>query len=330
MSNAQETSCAHGGSGVDALPLLQIVNCTDAMQTASAIWTSHTDDPRAFGQAMTSLAKVYIRYPALSSAKSIKVLAGLAVDAFLNHDYVTSVAFCKLACFGRHIQSLGSADKFFQQSLAVNTHLGVGSDVEISALSSATQYNGMVAKVVAYDAAKDRWAVRLPNSDAIKVKAANLIVKSEPPGGLTPWGTPARFRLKAGEEPLELLACEKAIRSLQINEMYLLCRLQEEVPCDCLDVENPCSPRFGEILDPAMPPPDIATRENAPKRFPYLADCARCRAPGGGGELKRCSRCRMVRYCSAACQREDWPCHRARCPDPARIPAWWGRMCSPA
>lgn len=315
---------------MDALPLLQIIHSTDAMQAASMVCTKYTNDPRSLGQALTSLAKVYIRHPNLSTAKSRKVLLGLAVDAFLNHGYTTSVSFYKLSRLSKYIESLGSAEKFFQQSLGADLHLGVGSEVEITALQSATQYNGMAAKVVAYDSAKSRWIVRLPSSDEIKVKGANLIVKSDPPGGLTPWGTPARFRLKPGEEPVdsEYVACSKEILACQINDMYLLCCLQEEVPCDCLDVENPCSARFGEILDPSMPPPDMATQEKASKRIVYLHDCARCRAERtAGGEFKKCSRCRMVRYCSAAWQLEDWPHHR---PYPARIPGWWGKLSSPA
>jgi hypothetical protein len=332
MTSAQETKCLHGGNPMDALPLLQILQSSDLMETANIIFTVHAKDPRSSGQALTSLARVYTSHPKLCTAKSRKVLLGLAVDAFLNHDYITSVSFCKLACFSKHIESIGSAEKFFQQTLSVNTRLGVGSEVEISDLQSATQYNGMVAKAVAFDSAKGRWIVRLPSSDEIKVKAANLIVKSEPPGALTPWGTPAQFRLKAGEEPLQFVACSKEIKNFQINEMYLLCCLQDEVPCSCLDVENPCSARFGEILDPTMPPPDIVTQENASKRFPYLLDCARCRAEraAGAADFKRCSRCRMVRYCSAACQLEDWPHHRVRCPNSALIPAWWGRMTSAA
>ena len=189
----------------------------------------------------------------------------------------------------------------------------------------------MLAKVCSYDDAKDRWIVRLASKgEELRVKAINLIVKSDPPEFMTPWGTPSRFLLKDGEEPLQYVACAQEIRNFQINEMYLLCCLQAKVPCHCLDFENPCPSRFGEILDPAMPPPDIVTQENASKRSAYLHDCARCRAERtGSGEFKKCSRCRMVRYCSAACQREDWPFHRARCPEPARIPAWWGMMSSP-
>jgi hypothetical protein len=31
------------------------------------------------------------------------------------------------------------------------------------------------------------------------------------------------------------------------------------------------------------------------------------------GELKECAACRAVRYCGKACQKEDWPAHKATC-----------------
>lgn len=32
-----------------------------------------------------------------------------------------------------------------------------------------------------------------------------------------------------------------------------------------------------------------------------------------GGVLLQCSRCRSIKYCSAACQRKDWPIHKPAC-----------------
>ena len=37
------------------------------------------------------------------------------------------------------------------------------------------------------------------------------------------------------------------------------------------------------------------------------------RPPKEGGELKRCSRCQITRYCSVQCQRKDWDFHRFAC-----------------
>ena len=42
--------------------------------------------------------------------------------------------------------------------------------------------------------------------------------------------------------------------------------------------------------------------------------CSNCKhPPKGGGELKRCSRCHITRYCSVQCQRKDWDFHRFAC-----------------
>lgn len=32
-----------------------------------------------------------------------------------------------------------------------------------------------------------------------------------------------------------------------------------------------------------------------------------------GGVLLQCSRCRSIKYCSATCQRKDWPIHKPAC-----------------
>lgn len=40
--------------------------------------------------------------------------------------------------------------------------------------------------------------------------------------------------------------------------------------------------------------------------------CSKCKQTKEN--LKRCSRCRSVRYCSVDCQRSDWTLHRTSCP----------------
>lgn len=39
--------------------------------------------------------------------------------------------------------------------------------------------------------------------------------------------------------------------------------------------------------------------------------CTKCKQPKGN--LKRCSRCRSVKYCSVECQRSDWTVHKLSC-----------------
>ena len=57
---------------------------------------------------------------------------------------------------------------------------------------------------------------------------------------------------------------------------------------------------------------------------PYFSHCARCTSatlkpvdessPSTNGPLLRCSRCKMVKYCSKACQKAHWrACHRESC-----------------
>ena len=42
--------------------------------------------------------------------------------------------------------------------------------------------------------------------------------------------------------------------------------------------------------------------------------CSNCKhPPKEGGELKRCSRCHITRYCSVQCQKKDWDFHRFAC-----------------
>ncbi|KAK7755038.1 hypothetical protein SLS62_002853 [Diatrype stigma] len=42
--------------------------------------------------------------------------------------------------------------------------------------------------------------------------------------------------------------------------------------------------------------------------------CAVCDKAGGEGiEIKKCGRCKSRAFCSVACQRQDWPSHKAAC-----------------
>ena len=45
-----------------------------------------------------------------------------------------------------------------------------------------------------------------------------------------------------------------------------------------------------------------------------LETCANCDYTGGpGAKLLSCSRCKAVKYCGVACQREQWPVHKSAC-----------------
>ena len=56
---------------------------------------------------------------------------------------------------------------------------------------------------------------------------------------------------------------------------------------------------------------DMAARAapRAPPPAALTTSCAQCRAPG----VLRCASCRSVHYCGRACQKADWPVHKALC-----------------
>ncbi|KAI0765926.1 hypothetical protein BD413DRAFT_573354 [Trametes elegans] len=49
--------------------------------------------------------------------------------------------------------------------------------------------------------------------------------------------------------------------------------------------------------------------------YPLAGSCASCQREETAGEdgLKRCSRCKLTRYCSVECQRKDWARHKVAC-----------------
>eukprot|EP00983_Pelagomonas_calceolata_P076646 1153508-Pelagomonas_calceolata.AAC.1 len=53
------------------------------------------------------------------------------------------------------------------------------------------------------------------------------------------------------------------------------------------------------------------TAETARATSSRARACAECGKTDGG--LQRCGGCRVVRYCSAACQRKAWPAHKKEC-----------------
>ena len=51
--------------------------------------------------------------------------------------------------------------------------------------------------------------------------------------------------------------------------------------------------------------------------------CSNCKHPPKvGGELKRCSRCHITRYCSVQCQKKDWDFHRFACSVVAKVKSY--------
>ena len=50
-----------------------------------------------------------------------------------------------------------------------------------------------------------------------------------------------------------------------------------------------------------------------------VGGCANChRQPEKGLEIKKCTRCRITRYCDKECQKKDWSFHRFECDEVAK------------
>lgn len=53
--------------------------------------------------------------------------------------------------------------------------------------------------------------------------------------------------------------------------------------------------------------PEGTRLEDLPTKFCAAPECK------NGKDLKKCSRCKSAMYCSSACQKRDWPNHKAQC-----------------
>ena len=69
------------------------------------------------------------------------------------------------------------------------------------------------------------------------------------------------------------------------------------------------SPQIVERLEARMHLASLLNGEEVADDEEQLA-CEHC---GNFGELKRCSRCKIVYYCSVECQRTHWKSHRSNC-----------------
>ena len=71
---------------------------------------------------------------------------------------------------------------------------------------------------------------------------------------------------------------------------------------------------FQEFLDRASAEFDRIMDMTATKEItPRCARCGKQKGDSGAAKLAVCGRCKLVRYCSRKCQREDWPEHKKVC-----------------
>lgn len=107
----------------------------------------------------------------------------------------------------------------------------------------------------------------------------------------------------------------KALKTLTRSQAHFICDM------DFAHVRKGLT-RFhamvhGLGLADAHSPYNTMLRRPARIVHPLAGSCADCErdetAENDGACLKRCSRCRMTRYCSAACQKRDWSRHKIVC-----------------
>ena len=73
-----------------------------------------------------------------------------------------------------------------------------------------------------------------------------------------------------------------------------------------------------ELFEEGIQEPNCVLRDIAVGRWAGVGCCnPACTNVAGWSEqalvLRKCSACQVVRYCSAACQRDDWLSHRPAC-----------------
>ncbi|TFK45545.1 hypothetical protein OE88DRAFT_1121586 [Heliocybe sulcata] len=73
-----------------------------------------------------------------------------------------------------------------------------------------------------------------------------------------------------------------------------------------------------EIGDKDLPGNPFATRAGPPPggRWPLAASCCNCKTELSArtqSALRRCSGCKLTRYCSVGCQKADWKRHKGAC-----------------
>ncbi len=83
----------------------------------------------------------------------------------------------------------------------------------------------------------------------------------------------------------------------------------ERPPCESALREAPVP----EPCDEGIAHAGAGPRRRSSSKVWACAGCGITAEVLAHGKLKECSTCRSVRYCGRACQKADWPAHKATC-----------------
>ncbi|KAJ7579745.1 hypothetical protein C8J56DRAFT_963519 [Mycena floridula] len=83
----------------------------------------------------------------------------------------------------------------------------------------------------------------------------------------------------------------------------------------CYEKLSNCNQELGAMVGHPPNPLPRSSRPAGKTEYPLSASCACCEREETAQkhQLKQCMSCKVTRYCSAECQRPDWPRHKQFC-----------------
>jgi hypothetical protein len=246
----------------------------------------HFESANKLAAVLYRLEGQMVRGEPLISAATVQMFLGSSVDAFLNHDFPAAFSFW---CIYKLYQACMKAKEVYLRCKPA------GFCAEI--LPSECLFQLML----------------LP-------RHIDDTVTSWPPYK-TPWGTVNYFYRTGTLPPLDIYQQFNNDATSTVSEERLLRNLKANVPCRCLDAEDPSVLDFKMDFknDPSWRP-GVGVE---PTQRRLHTTCMKCdKKPLATEKFPICGRCKMVRYCAADCQRQDWSEHKKVC---GKQPAWWNR-----
>ncbi|KAI0667221.1 hypothetical protein C8Q78DRAFT_1071983 [Trametes maxima] len=119
--------------------------------------------------------------------------------------------------------------------------------------------------------------------------------------------------LPARESHVETLSWQHLEPPRLVIYIHFVCDMEARHVRQGIEVNrNFLSMVHGGSLGPAQPPPPPRMPGET---YPLAGSCACCQrdVTAGKDDLKRCSRCKLTRYCGAECQKKDWARHKVTC-----------------